>query len=128
MPRVVHFDIHASDPEALMAFYSGLLGWTFEKAGPMDYWLIGTGSEDEPGIVGGLVQRPVPGPADSPSMNAFVCTVQVESLDAVLEKGDKLGAAVALPKAPVTGIGWLAYIKDPDGNVLGLLEPDPAAA
>ena len=29
---------------------------------------------------------------------------------------------------PVTGMGWLAYVKDPDGNILGLLEPDPSAA
>jgi hypothetical protein len=128
MPRVVHFEIHASDPDALMAFYSGLLDWTSVAVPAQDYWLIETGPEDEPGIGGGLVRRPVAGPADSPAMNAFVCTVQVESLDAVLEKGDELGAVVALPKMPLTGIGWLAYIKDPDGNVLGLLQPDPAAA
>lgn len=29
---------------------------------------------------------------------------------------------------PVTGVGWLAYIKDPDVNTLGLLQTDPAAA
>ena len=32
------------------------------------------------------------------------------------------------PKMAVGGMGWLAYIKDPDGNILGLLESDPAAA
>ena len=31
MPRVIHFEIHASDPEALMGFYPGLLGWSFVK-------------------------------------------------------------------------------------------------
>ena len=93
-----------------------------------EYWLIGTGPADEPGIDGGLVRRPVPGPADSPVLNAFPCTVAVESLDATLAKGDELGAVVALPKMAVTGVGWLAYIKDPDGNLLGLLETDPSAA
>ena len=29
---------------------------------------------------------------------------------------------------PVKGISWLAYIKDPDGNILGLMQMDPAAA
>ena len=127
MPRVVHFEIHATEPEDLITFYSGLFGWTFTKAEGMDYWLIRTGPPEEPGIDGGLVRRPVPGPADSPALGAFPCTVSVESLDAALARGDELGATVALPRMPVTGIGWLAYIKDPDGNVLGLLETDPAA-
>lgn len=128
MPRVVHFEIHATDPEALIGFYSGLFGWTFTPTEGMEYWLIGTGPRDEPGIDGGLVRRPVPGPADSPALGAFPCTVSVESVDETLAKGAALGAEVALPKMPVTGVGWLAYIKDPDGNTLGLLQSDPAAA
>jgi len=28
---------------------------------------------------------------------------------------------------PVPGVGWLASIKDPDGNVVGLMQPDPGA-
>ena len=32
MPRVVHFEIHATEPELLIAFYSGLLGWTFTQS------------------------------------------------------------------------------------------------
>jgi predicted enzyme related to lactoylglutathione lyase len=31
MPRVIHFEIHASDPEALMDFSSALPGWSFVK-------------------------------------------------------------------------------------------------
>ena len=128
MPRVVHFEIHASDPQVLIAFYSGLFGWTFTATEGTEYWLITTGPPDEPGIDGGLVRRPVPGPAQSPALGAFPCTVSVESLDETLAAGDRLGAVVALPKTPVTGVGWLAYIKDPDGNVLGLLQTDPSAS
>ena len=103
MPRVVHFEIHATEPERLIAFYSGLFGWTFTKAEGMDYWLIGTGRPDEPGIDGGLVKRPVPGPADSPALNAFPCTVQVDSVDGSLSTAGELGAEVALPKMAVGG-------------------------
>ena len=91
MPRVVHFEIHATEPERLIAFYSGLFGWTFTKAEGMDYWLIGTGAPDEPGIDGGLVKRPVPGPADSPALNAFPCTVQVDSVDGESDQGRRAG-------------------------------------
>ena len=55
MPRVVHFEIHAADPERAVNFYQTLFGWTFQKwEGPMDYWLIVTGPDDQRGINGGL--------------------------------------------------------------------------
>lgn len=128
MGRVIHFEIHATDPEALVAYYTELLGWRFDLQPGAEYWLVHTGGEGEPGIDGGLLRRPVPGPAAGPVVNAFVCTVQVGSLADTLAANEALGGEVALPRMPVTGMGWLAYVKDPDGNTLGLLEPDPTAA
>ena len=111
-----------------MRFYSELLGWEFDPQPQIEYWLISTGPEGEPGINGGLLRRPVPGPAGGPVLNAFVCTVEVDDLEATLARNAELGGDVALPRMPVTGMGWLAYVLDPDGNILGLLQPDPAAA
>ena len=128
MGRPIHFEIHATDPEALVRYYSELLGWEFDLQPAIEYWLIRTGPEGGPGINGGLLRRPVPGPAGGPVINAFVCTVEVDDLDATLARNAELGGAVALPRMPVTGMGWLAYVLDPDGNILGLLQPDPAAA
>ena len=31
MPRVVHFEIHAENPERAIEFYSGLFGWEVMK-------------------------------------------------------------------------------------------------
>ena len=57
MPRVVHFEIHAENPDRAIAFYQTVFGWQFQKwAGPMDYWLIKTGSDEERGINGGLIR------------------------------------------------------------------------
>jgi uncharacterized protein len=39
---VVDFEIHASEPQRLIDFYSSLLGWEFSKFGDMGYWTIGT--------------------------------------------------------------------------------------
>jgi len=128
MSRVIHFEIHASKPEALIDFYTALLGWSLTKQEAMDYWLIDTSPADQPGINGGLVRRPVAGPAESQAVNAFICTVQVDSLDETLQTNADLGGVVALSKMPIPGIGWLAYIKDTDGNILGLLQSDEAAA
>ena len=40
---VVHFEIHASEPQLLIDFYSGLLGWRFTQFGDVPYWKIETG-------------------------------------------------------------------------------------
>jgi predicted enzyme related to lactoylglutathione lyase len=128
MPRVIHFEIHAADPERAVKFYSRVFGWEFQKwDGPADYWLIRTGPTGQPGIDGGLLRRQGGAPADCQAVNAFVCTVDVPSLDEFFTKALDAGAAVALPKMPVPGVGWLAYVKDPEGNILGLMQMDRTA-
>ena len=51
MPRLVHFEIHATDPEKTIAFYEKVFGWTFQKWEGADepYWLITTGPTDQLG-------------------------------------------------------------------------------
>lgn len=126
MPRVVHFEVHADDPERAIRFYSTLFGWTFQSwGGPMDYWLITTGPDDQPGINGGMVRRM--GAIDGQAVIAYVCTIDVASVDESLEKAVSLGGQVALPKMPVPGIGWMAYAKDSEGNIFGVMQNDPSA-
>lgn len=129
MPRPIHFEIHADDPVRAQSFYGKVLGWSFQKAGvgPTDYWLVITGPKSEPGIDGGMIRRMGPRPATGQPVNAYVCTVGVADLDAVLAVAAASGATMALPKMPVTGIGWLAYLHDPEGNILGLMQEDPSA-
>lgn len=128
MARAVHFEIHASNPQALIAFYSTLFGWTFNKWEGGDYWMIHTGPDDQPGINGGLMPRRGPVPESMAAVNAFVITVDVDDIDASVERGKAAGGSMALPKMPVPGIGWLAYLKDPDGNIFGMMQADTGAA
>ncbi len=128
MSRAVHFEIHASDPEALIAFYSRLFGWSFNKWDGGDYWMIHTGPDDQPGINGGLIPRRGPLPENMAAMNAFVITIDVDSVDDCVANALQAGAVTAVPKTPVPGIGWLAYLKDPDGNVFGVMQADTEAA
>jgi predicted enzyme related to lactoylglutathione lyase len=114
--RVVHFEIPANEPEALVRFYTGLFGWKFEKAsipGP-EYWLCDTGSEG-PGINGAVMQRQDP---QQPWMNY----VDVPNIDEAIERATKLGATIALPKTEVPDVGAFAAIIDPQGNICGLWE------
>lgn len=53
----------------------------------MDYWLIDTGSKDQPGIGGGLQRRS--GKVENGSPSAFVCIVDVPSIDDAVSKVPK---------------------------------------
>ena len=127
MPRVVHFEIHAADPDRAVNFYKSLFGWEFQKwEGPMEYWLVTTGPNEQPGINGGLVRRQ--GEIDGQAVIAYVCTVGVENLDASVQTALDNGGQIALPKMPIPGMGWLAYCKDTEGNISGMMQNDPNAA
>ena len=135
MPRPVHFEIHASDPEASKAFYEHLFGWHFHHWEGAPYWLISTGDgnpmtgdpSSDPGIDGGVVERVGPAPIEGQPVNSFVVTVDVPDCAAYVDKALAAGGSVAVARSAVAGIGWLAYVKDPDGNILGLMQTDPAA-
>ena len=126
MPRPVHFEIHADQPERAVAFYEKVFGWTSQKwDGPQPYWLLTTGPDSEPGINGGVTHRH--SPATDDSVTAYVCTIGVETLDDYVGKAQSNGGTVAMPKMAVPGIGWLAYFKDTEGNLFGMLQPDTNA-
>lgn len=127
MARVVHFEIHAEDPARAIKFYEAVFAWQFTAwgGGEAEYWLIKTGEDGTPGINGGLVRRR--GAIDGQAVIAYVCTVDVENLATTLAKAKQLGATEALPTMPIPGVGWLAYVKDTEGNLLGLMQADPSA-
>jgi uncharacterized protein len=127
MSRVVHFEIHAENPERAVQFYTAVFGWQFKKwDGPSEYWLIMTGDET-PGINGGLMRRHGPPPVEGQCVNSFVCTVGVQSLDTTVASVTANGGTIAHPKMPIPTIGWLAYAKDTEGNIFGMMQPDHAA-
>lgn len=126
MNRPVHFEVHADHPERAIAFYSRVFGWKFTKwDGPMPYWVIRTG--EGRGIDGGMVRRQGPPPADGDAVNAYPTTVEVESCDGSIALITANGGTIALPKMPIPGIGWLAYAKDTEGNIFGVIQNDTTA-
>ena len=61
-------------------------------------------------------------------MNAFVCTVDVASAKDSLAKAIALGGSEALPVMAIPGVGWLAYAKDSEGTIFGMMQSDSSAA
>jgi predicted enzyme related to lactoylglutathione lyase len=131
MSRVVHFEIQADDVERAKTFYAAVFGWTFQDYGEFTdsaYWGVVTGPDDEPGINGGLLQRPASAPAAGQGTNAYVCTMGVEDYDATERRILAAGGQVALPKMALTGMAWQGYYLDTEGNTFGIHQPDPEAA
>jgi predicted enzyme related to lactoylglutathione lyase len=126
MGRPVHFEIHAGDPERARRFYETALGWHFQQWGSEPYWLVTTG--EGPGIDGGLVPRQGPDPDPGLPVGTWVVTVGVQSCAAAVESVVAAGGSVAVAPAPVPGVGWLAYLRDTEGNLFGVIDDDTSAA
>src|SRR6516225_2832694 len=127
MARVIHFEIQAENPDRAIKFYQQMFGWEFSKwEGPQPYWLIKTGPDGQPGINGGMLPRR--GDIDGQAVIAYVCTVDTALLDDSLAKAQRSGGTQVVPKMPIPGVGWLAYCKDTEGNIFGMMQPDPKAA
>jgi hypothetical protein len=122
MPRPVHFELPADDPARVSKFYSQVFGWTIEKwDGPIEYWLVSTGSDGEIGIDGGIARR-------QPGESGTVNTIGVGDLDVSLAAVEAHGGSIVRGRMPIPGMGWLAYCLDTEGNAFGIMQPDESAA
>ncbi|MHA1908980.1 MAG: VOC family protein [Candidatus Thorarchaeota archaeon] len=119
MPRVLHWEIVSDDPERTKKFYEEVFGWTITKwSGPMDYWNVRTGDPNKPGIEGGFKRRENP-------EEVTVNSIYVDDIDKRIELIKASGGEIVRPKFPVSGVGWLAYFKDTEGNLWGIMQDDP---
>lgn len=115
MSRPVHFEIYGDDPEAATAFYSAVFGWKVDRWGEQPYWLLSTG-EQGPGIDG----------AAAPTENhgqQVVLIVEVDDLTSAIDRVREAGGTADQEPAPIPGVGLHAYVRDPNGVVVGLLQP-----
>ncbi len=124
MGRVIHFELHATDPERAAKFYQETFGWNVTKwDGPTEYWLIRTG--EGAGIDGAIVARRGNVPVPGASLNAFACTIAVDSLDASVAAVRRSGGAIVAATTEIAGVGLACYAVDTEGNVFGMLEQRP---
>ena len=120
MGKVVHFEIPADDLSRAKKFYSTVFGWRMSEVPQMEYVMVGTTESDENGmprqpgaINGGMLKRQDP-------VRYPVVTIDVESIDDALARVKKNGGQVVREKLPVGDMGFAAYFRDSEGNVIGL--------
>ncbi len=120
MDKVVHFEIPADDVVRAKKFYAEIFGWSMQDIAEMNYTLVNSVEVDEsqvpsePGAINGgiFVRQP-----EMPHPQIFI---NVDDIEAALEKIKARGGEVVRGKVPVGDMGFVANFKDPEGNVLGL--------
>ena len=120
MGKVVHFEIPADNLPRAKKFYSTVFGWTLSEFPEMEYTIVRTVEADQNGVPkeagainGGMLKRQ--DPVKSP-----VITIDVENMDQAAATIEKNGGKIIRPKMPVGDMGFAAYFKDTEGNVVGL--------
>jgi uncharacterized protein len=122
MGKVIHFEIPATDTKSIAAFYTKVFGWKIEKypGGQMDYWLVTAGEDKEPGINGAIAVKDETHPT-------IINTISVASFEDAVKTIMQEGGKVLTPKMAVPNVGYMAYCKDPEGNLFGIMQVDPTA-
>jgi predicted enzyme related to lactoylglutathione lyase len=108
---VVHWEIEALDPERVRAFYGELFSWKIGD-GPIMQIPAGFGGP-EPGPAGHIRQ------SDRSGVTLYV---QVRELRASMERAKDLGGEIVMEPFDVPGGPTIAFIKDPEGNPVTLVQ------
>jgi predicted enzyme related to lactoylglutathione lyase len=114
---VVHFEITTGgDLAECQQFYRDLFDWEIDASNPMQYGVVRTNAGK--GIDGGI-SAPEPG-----ASAAITFYVEVPEIDATLAEVESKGGKVLMPRTVLPGMVTLGIFSDPQGNVVGLVEPD----
>jgi uncharacterized protein len=119
--RVVHFEIPYDDGDRARAFYEKAFGWNPMPLPEMGYTMVMTGPSGDQGpteagfINGGMMQRQEP-------FTAPDIVIDVANLEDALKAVNDAGGTTVSERQPVGDMGFTAYFKDSEGNLVGLWE------
>ncbi len=120
--RVVHFEIPFDDGDRARSFYGDVFGWQLMNMPEMNYTMVTTGPTDqeqgpsEPGFInGGMLKRE--GAWSAPNI-----VIDVDNIEHVLKSIGEHGGSPVQERQAVGDMGFAAYFKDPEGNLVGLWE------
>jgi predicted enzyme related to lactoylglutathione lyase len=111
-PSVVHWEVQARDPIAQQKFFGDLFGWNVDANNPQNYGMVNPAG---PGSIGGGIGATMD---DAPRAIFYV---QVPSIVDTLDKAATMGGATVMPRTDI-GMIVMAQFRDPEGNIIGLVE------
>jgi predicted enzyme related to lactoylglutathione lyase len=119
--KIVHFELPFDDQKRARKFYKKTFDWAFDPVPDQDYTMIQTAKSDKMGmskekgvINGGMAER-------GPPLSHPSVTVMVDDIDKAIKSIGKNGGKIVRKKMAIGDMGFVAYFKDPEGNVLGLV-------
>jgi predicted enzyme related to lactoylglutathione lyase len=119
--RVVHFELPYDDGDRARAFYGNAFGWQLMPVPEMGYTLVMSGPSTDQGpteagfINGGMMQR------EEPFMAPNI-VIDVDNLEDTLKAVNDAGGTTVSERQPVGEMGFVAYFRDTEGNLVGLWE------
>jgi uncharacterized protein len=116
MPHpVIWFEVLGKDAAALSKFYGDLFDWTMDST-PQGYFMATPEGERASGGIGG-------DPSGGDGHVTFYA--EADDLQGMLDKAESLGGKTVMPPTePMEGTS-IALFADPEGHVVGLVNPGP---
>ena len=116
MFEVGHIAMNSDEVDATRSFYEAVCGWHFETWGPPGFYR----AELPGGFLVAVQQRRelIPG---SPTVGAEA-TVMVDDVAACVARAEAAGGEVLMVPTPIPGVGTVAFVSDPGGNPVGLMQ------
>jgi predicted enzyme related to lactoylglutathione lyase len=116
--KFVWHDLMTTDPARARAFYSALVGWSYNEVdmGTYKYPMIHAAGADHGGIVNLSAAAGLP--------SHWVCYVTVDDVDAAAAKAGELGGRVPEGGRDIPGVGRFAAIVSPGGAVICPYKPN----
>jgi predicted enzyme related to lactoylglutathione lyase len=125
---VVHFELLARDLDRAIRFYREVFRWEFQAEGRTGRWVLEAGEGSLARAGESLALERVAPLAEGRAPSRFPCTVGVRDLDGVTAAAERSGGRVEVPRTRIPGVGWMAYLRDTEGNVLALVEAEGPAS
>jgi uncharacterized protein len=120
--NLASFAIHVDDVDRARRFYEAVFGWDFEPWGPPGFYLIHTGTEEDPGIQGLMHAREEP--RTGTGLNGVEPTFAVDDVDDVAKAVENHGGKIIVSKTVIPTVGALIRFLDPEGNDIGAMRYD----
>lgn len=114
---IIWNELITNDLAAAADFYRDIAGWE----------LVPLSGGTNPYTVAKVDGAPVAGlfqPADPPAASSWILSVNTDDIDATISRAIDLGGKVIHPANTVPGVGRTAWIADPTGGIIGLMQPE----
>ncbi len=127
MNPVVHFELPAADSIRMADFYSKAFGWKQQRLGEDmgGYIVVQTSENDEKGMIknpgminGGIYKESKEMVNPAPSV-----VIAVDDVKAHVKIVEDAGGKVMGEPMDIPGVGKYVAFRDPEGNMLSMLQP-----